>query len=123
MTTDNVSTAQFQLARVDRVVDGGLDHQLAKDINNIKDAVPVKSPLHIISEALPTFSPHNRFSNVMHRGKRGKMPTRGSPEDGDVEQLLLALDGSGIESLSEKNVSDLKTVSRSCFPRGSGIAR
>ncbi|CAN0285649.1 unnamed protein product, partial [Ascophyllum nodosum] len=81
-----------------------------------------KSRLRFISEALPTFSPHNRISNLMHRGQRGKMPPRGCPEDGHVNQLLLALDGSGIEALLGKTIADLKTTFRQCFRRGSGIA-
>ena len=121
VATDNVSTAQFEVARVDKVVDGDLDHQLAK-ISMISK-MQFKSRLRFISEALPTFSPHNRISNLMHRGRRGKMPPRSSPEDGDVNQLLLALDGSGIEALSGKAIADLKYIFRLCFRRGSGIAR
>lgn len=117
--TDDVSTAQFEVARVDRVVDGDLQLQLAK-LSMISKMV-FKRRLRFVTEALPTFSPHNRVSNLMHRGERGKMPPKGSPEDGDVDKLNLALDGDSIDALSGKTMSDLKTIYRSCF--SSGISR
>ena len=55
VATDNVSTAQFEVARVERHVDGDLDHQLAK-LSMISKMV-FRSRLRFIFEALPTFSP------------------------------------------------------------------
>lgn len=59
----------------------------------------------------------------MLRTQRGKMAPEGSPENGDVGELMRALGDGAISDLSNKTVDDLKNVYRLCFPGGKGISR
>ncbi|CAM9856134.1 unnamed protein product, partial [Hapterophycus canaliculatus] len=81
IATDNVSTTQFEVARVERYVDTDLQHTLLK-MSMISKMV-FKHRLRWVVEAAPTFGPHNRVSNSMLRTQRGKMAPEGSPENGD----------------------------------------
>ena len=51
------------------------------------------------------------------------MVTKGSPEDGDCEDLVCALGEGAITDLSSKTMDDLKNIYRLCYPGGKGISR
>ncbi|CAB1099671.1 unnamed protein product [Ectocarpus sp. CCAP 1310/34] len=59
--------------------------------------------LRWVLEAAPTFGPHNRVSNVMHRTARGRMAPVGSPENGDAGELMRALGDGAVTDLSDKS--------------------
>lgn len=119
--SDDVSTEQFEVARVERDVDTDLQHELLK-LSMISNMVFARR-LRWVVEAAPTVSPHNRISNVMHRTARGKLAPEGAPERGDPGELLRALGNGAITDLHNKTVDDLKNIYRLCYPNGKGISK
>ncbi|CAM9175839.1 unnamed protein product [Scytosiphon promiscuus] len=121
MATDDICTAEFEVARVERYVDTDLQHALV--IISMISKMVFRSRLRWVTEAAPTFGPHNRVSNLMLRTQRESMAPEGSPEYGDAGALMRALGGDTIGDLSGKSFDDLKTIYRLCFPGGEGIGR
>ncbi|CAM9101820.1 unnamed protein product, partial [Hapterophycus canaliculatus] len=87
IATDNVSTAQFEVARMDRHVDTDLQHVLLK--MSMMSKMVFRSRLRWVVKAAPICGPHNRISNSMRRTEREKMAAERSPDSGDVGELML----------------------------------
>lgn len=118
--SDDVSPANLEQCREERVMDMDLCHQHLKYSMMSKMVFPRR--LRWTVEALPAFGSRNRISNLMLRTARGKPPAKGSPELGDAGQLMIAIGEGSVDDLIHKHVDDLKNIYRLCFP-GGGISR
>lgn len=118
LCADGISMAQFEVARVDRVVDTDLQQELQK-LSMISKMVFARRLCWLV-EAPPVIG-RNRTSNLMHRTARGKVAPAGTPESGDGGALLLALGDGAITDLKTKTNDDLKNIYRLCYR--SGISR
>lgn len=121
VATDNDSTARFEVARMERMGDEDLDHQ--RLMKSMCSEMLFKMRLRFVEKAAPTFTPHNRVSDLVFREKRGKIPARGSPQDRDVAELPRALVGDAITGLNRKIIDNLQKKCKLCFHGGKGIGR
>ncbi|CAN0087981.1 unnamed protein product, partial [Ectocarpus sp. 13 AM-2016] len=121
INTDNTDTSQFQIARTERHVDTDHQHQLLKFSMISKMVFPKR--VRFVLEAAPTFGFSNRISNLMFRTARGKVADPGSPQTGDLGELVKALGDDAITDLSSKSFADLKNIYTLCFAGRKGISR
>lgn len=113
--------AHFEIARQEEFLDADLHHQALKlpmTLGMVSDR-----RLDFVMEAAPTFSSRDGVGSLLFRTKRGKLPERDSPENGDGGRLVEALGKEGINALDKMSEDQLNGKYRKCFADGRGIGK
>lgn len=122
LSVDDIVHDQVNDAREEHVVDVDLCSQLLQ--NSMATAMVMGSMrLKWVKACAPAvMSPFSRKSNLIVKGARTTLPSRGSPESGDGDKLMEYLRDAdkSIDSLKDMALADLKTLFKTCYPDRGG---